>query len=88
MPGLCREGKLSLSPGLACVSPVASDALIPLLRIPMSGPGTRGVGQWEPKQNKGANGEEEGWERGSQVSIPGEADVRISNDPRALSRQQ
>lgn len=37
-----------------CVSPVAFEALIPLLRIPTCGPGARGVGQWEPKQNKGA----------------------------------
>lgn len=47
----------------------------------MSGPGARGVSQWEPKQNKGAKwggGEEEGWERGgNQVSIPEEAGVGI-----------
>lgn len=63
------------------MSPVAFEALIPLLRIALSGPGAQGVGQWEPRQSKGATGEEEGWERGSQVSIPGEAGVGISPEP-------
>lgn len=70
------------------MSPVALEALIPLLQIAMSGPGASGVSQWELRQNKGASSEEEGWERGSQVSIPGEAGVGISPDPRALSRKQ